>query len=86
MNIPPALATRDDWYQFSTRDGLLVRVRPEEEGDTPYLVDLFNRLSADSRYLRFSKSMVDPDPERVRGGGTIGASRPAAGNGLAGIR
>lgn len=66
MNIPPALATRDDWYQFSTRDGLLVRVRPEEEGDTPYLVDLFNRLSADSRYLRFSKSMVDPDPERVR--------------------
>ncbi len=56
----------DITHQFSTRDGLSVRVRPEVAGDAPYLVDLFNRLGPDSRYLRFSKSMVNPDPERVR--------------------
>ena len=31
-----------------------------------YLIELFERLSPDSRYLRFSKSMVDPDPEQVQ--------------------
>ncbi|MCA9869530.1 MAG: GNAT family N-acetyltransferase [Anaerolineae bacterium] len=67
MSTSPNLpAPPDEWTQFSTRDGLAVRVRPEREGDAPYLVDLFNRLSPDSRYLRFSKSMVNPDPERVR--------------------
>lgn len=59
-------ATSDDWYRFSTRDGLEVRVRPEREGDASNLMDLYNRLGPDSRYLRFSKSMANPDPERVR--------------------
>lgn len=53
-------------HQFTTRDGLAVRVRPEQAGDAAHLVDLFGHLSADSRFLRFSKSMADPNPELVR--------------------
>lgn len=64
--VPDLSAPADGRYEFSTRDGLTIRVRPEVESDAPYLVDLFNRLGPDSRYLRFSKSMVNPDPERVR--------------------
>jgi len=67
MTIPPDLtATDEQWYQFSTRDGLAVWVRPEQEGDVWYLIDLFNHLGPNSRYLRFSKSMDHPDPERIR--------------------
>lgn len=62
-NLP---APAEDWYQFSTRDGLAVRVRPEREGDVWYLIDLFNHLGPNSRYLRFNKSMDSPDSERVR--------------------
>lgn len=57
----PAIA----WYVFQTRDGLEVRVRSELPGDADELMDLFDHLSPNSRYLRFSKSMQNPDPQRV---------------------
>lgn len=63
QNLP---APGDEWHTFRADGGLQVRVRPEREGDTPYLVELFNRLSPDSRYLRFSKSMANPNPERIQ--------------------
>lgn len=54
------------WITLETASGLRLRVRPEQPGDGPTLVDLFSHLSPSSRYLRFSKSMDDPDPQRVR--------------------
>lgn len=52
-------------YRFRDREGLEIRVRPETPADADHLVDLFGHLSPASRYLRFSKAMDDPDPERV---------------------
>lgn len=40
-------------YHFETRDGLAVRIRRMTRNDTPYLVDIFENMSADSRYHRF---------------------------------
>jgi RimJ/RimL family protein N-acetyltransferase len=54
------------WATLQTTSGLILRVRAEQPGDGPVLVDLFNHLSPSSRYLRFSKSMDDPDPQRVQ--------------------
>ena len=54
------------WTTLHTRSGLEVRVRKEIPGDAPYLLALFESLSPDSRFLRFSKVMDDPNPEQVR--------------------
>ena len=53
------------WHRFRDRNGLEIRVRPETPADAAHLVDLFGNLSPTSRYLRFSKVMDDPSPERV---------------------
>lgn len=53
-------------YRFQDRTGLEICVRPETPADAANLVDLFGHLSPASRYLRFSKAMDDPSPERVR--------------------
>lgn len=58
---------RDElWHRFRDRAGLEIRVRPETPEDAAHLVDLFGHLSPTSRYLRFSKAMDDPSPDRVR--------------------
>lgn len=59
-------ADNPTWTTLETTSGLPLRVRPEQPGDGPALVDLFSHLSPASRYLRFSKSMDNPDPQRVR--------------------
>jgi acyl-CoA synthetase (NDP forming) len=41
------------------RDGTTVHVRPACPGDAPKLQSLFERLSADSRYLRFFSASID---------------------------
>jgi acetyltransferase len=53
------------WHRFQTEKGLEVRVRPEQPTDTPYLVDLYQHLSPNSRYMRFGKAVTNPDPVRV---------------------
>lgn len=58
--------TDNSVYTFTTRDGLEIRVRPESLEDAGHLIDLFEHLGPQSRYLRFSKAMRDPDPESVR--------------------
>lgn len=55
-----------DWTILQTTSGLGLRVRPEQPGDGPALVELFSRLSPSSRFLRFSKVMDNPDPARVQ--------------------
>lgn len=54
------------WHTIVTRDGLEVRLRPERPDDVPHLLDLFENLGPTSRYMRFSKALTNPDPERVR--------------------
>jgi acetyltransferase len=66
MTSAPAASDEPTWATLETSSGLVLRVRPEQPGDGPVLVDLFSHLSSSSRYLRFSKSMDDPDPQRVR--------------------
>jgi acetyltransferase len=52
-------------YTFSTKNGMVVRVRPLREEDAPYLVDLFENMSHKSRYSRFMQTLESIDMERV---------------------
>jgi RimJ/RimL family protein N-acetyltransferase len=62
----PAATGEPSWATLHTTSGLILRVRAEQPGDGPILIDLFDHLSPSSRYLRFSKSMNDPDRQRVQ--------------------
>jgi acetyltransferase len=50
---------------FITKNGLLVWVRPMLPEDAPYLVEIFEHMSADSRYFRFNQPLTHVAPERV---------------------
>ena len=50
---------------FETKNGVEVWVRPLLPQDAPYLVDLFEHMSADSRYSRFHQPVNHLPPERV---------------------
>ena len=50
---------------FETKTGLVVRVRPLLPQDAPYLVDIFEHMSANSRYSRFHQPLQNVSPERV---------------------
>jgi len=52
-------------YHFHAEDGLAVWLRPLKPTDAPYLIDLFEHMSADSRYQRFNIPLPDPDPDWV---------------------
>jgi hypothetical protein len=65
--MPTPTASNDNgWTTVETTGGLALRVRPEQPGDGPALVALFSHLSPSSRFLRFSKVMDAPDPQRVQ--------------------
>ncbi len=50
---------------FKTKKGVTVRIRPLLPSDTPHLVDIFEHMSADSRYSRFYQPLDHVAPERV---------------------
>ncbi|MFO7664518.1 MAG: GNAT family N-acetyltransferase [Chloroflexota bacterium] len=50
---------------FFTKNGRLIRVRPMLPEDAPYLVDLFEHMSDDSRYRRFNQTLDQVDIERI---------------------
>lgn len=50
---------------FETKTGILVRVRPLSIDDAPFLVDLFEHMSSESRYNRFMQSVDNVDIDRV---------------------
>lgn len=52
-------------HQFRAQNDLLIRVRRMRADDAPYLVALFEHLSAESRYRRFNIPLKDPDPDWV---------------------
>lgn len=47
---------------YRTKGGLLLAIRPLRPDDTPYLYDLFDHLSPQSRYMRFHLALEHPDP------------------------
>ena len=53
-------------HTFNATNGLEVRVRQMVPSDAPYLVDIFDHMSAESRYLRFNLPLSHPDPDWVR--------------------
>lgn len=66
MTTSPAATNDVPWTTLETTSGLALRVRPEQSGDGAALVELFSRLSPSSRFLRFSKVLDHPDPQRVQ--------------------
>lgn len=52
--------------QFETSDGLAVEVFRVQAEDVDYLIDLFEHLSTNSRYLRFNQYLSSVDPGIVR--------------------
>ena len=66
MTHAPAASSDPGWTTLETTSGLVLRVRPEQPDDGPALVRLFSHLSPSSRFLRFSKVMDEPDPQRVQ--------------------
>ena len=57
----------DDVYihTFRTKDGDLLRLRPLRPEDAHYLVDLFDHMSPESRFLRFNLALTNPDRQMV---------------------
>jgi acetyltransferase len=52
-------------HTFDSGDGLLLKVRPLRPEDARHLVDLFEHMGPESRYLRFNLALSNPDPELV---------------------
>jgi len=52
-------------HTFHTKDVLLIGISPLKPEDAHHLVDLFEHMGAESRYLRFNLSLTDPDPELI---------------------
>ena len=52
-------------YTFYTKKGLLVGVRHLRFDDAVYLVDIFENMSADSRYQRYHQSIDHVNPGRI---------------------
>jgi acetyltransferase len=52
-------------HTFYSKENQLVKVRPMQPEDAHHLVDLFEHMGPDSRYLRFNLALTNPDPEMV---------------------
>jgi acetyltransferase len=52
-------------YSWRSPQGRLFRVRPLTSADAGCLVDLFEHMGPESRFLRFNLALPDPDPELV---------------------
>lgn len=50
---------------FETKKGLIVNTRPITSEDAPYLVDIFEHMSAESRYNRFLQTADHVDMDRI---------------------
>lgn len=50
---------------FTSRNGIVVRVRPYTQDDAPNLVDIFENMGPESRYSRFMEPVENVTMERV---------------------
>jgi acetyltransferase len=57
----------DDGYlfEFRSKDGRLLKIRPLLPEDAHHLVDLFDHMGPESRFLRFNVALSNPDRELV---------------------
>ncbi len=53
-------------FDFALRDGRIVHIRAMRETDEGELVQAFERMSNDARYMRFMRFVREPNLERVR--------------------
>ncbi len=51
--------------QMETKSGKRVIARPLTHYDAPYLVDIFEHMSPESRYNRFQQSLENPNPKQI---------------------
>ncbi len=61
------------------RDGRVVHVRAMRTSDEAELLQAFDRLSPDARYMRFMRTVREPNPDRLR---KALSSFPASGLGI----
>jgi RimJ/RimL family protein N-acetyltransferase len=66
-------------FDITLRDGRAVHIRAMRRADEAELVQAFDRLSADARYMRFMHTVREPNLERLR---KVLASFPASGVGI----
>ena len=59
------IKTRTMFNTFIAKDGLEIRVRHLAYDDAVYLVDIFEHMSADSRYRRFHQTTDHIQPGRI---------------------
>lgn len=52
-------------HTFTAEDGLLMKIRPLKPEDARHLVDLFEHMGPESRFLRFNLALTNPDPDLV---------------------
>jgi acetyltransferase len=52
-------------HTFRTKGGLVIKLRPLQPEDAPLLVQIFQHMSAGSRYLRFNQPLTNADPRFV---------------------
>ena len=50
---------------FHSRAGHSIRVRPLQHDDAPFLVDIFENMTAESRYKRFHQSLNHVSTNRI---------------------
>lgn len=50
---------------YYTKDGLELRIRPLDESDAHHLIDLFENMGPESRFLRFHVALSNPDSDAV---------------------
>lgn len=55
-------------FTLTTKQGNTIKVRLLQQDDTEHLIDLFEHLSAESRYHRFHRPLEHPSLEQVRHG------------------
>ena len=66
-------------FDATLRDGRAVHLRAMHPGDEAELVQAFERMSADARYMRFMRAVREPNLAQLR---QVLASFPAQGIGL----
>ena len=66
-------------FDATLRDGRTVHIRAMRPSDETEILQAFDRLSADARYMRFMRAVREPNRERMR---KILASLPEGGVGI----
>lgn len=59
------MITEQETLKFETKAGIKLNARPLTVYDAPYLVQIFENMSAESRYRRFQQSLENPNSRHI---------------------